>query len=128
MSVRIAKPEDAATYTSWLFNSIDVNLLSDLEVYKYPTCQTLVVERKEQPLLMNSFHAVFVMEALAPKPGLTPLREAWALNELFEEIKAKARAAGVKEIMFGCKDERLGDFIKDRGFERLNFPVYRYKL
>jgi hypothetical protein len=53
-----------------------------------------VVEHKEQPLLMNSFHAVLVMEALAPRPGLTPLREAWALNELFEKIKEKATAAG----------------------------------
>ena len=68
------------------------------------------------------------MEALAPKPGLTPLREAWALNELFEKVKEAARAAGVKEIMFGCKDTRLAEFIKERGFEQLSFPVFRFKL
>lgn len=125
--VRNVKPEDAATCASWLKEAENINLV-DRGVYEYPTTQTLVVEHKEQPLLMNSFHAVLVMEALAPRPGLTPLREAWALNELFEKIKEKARAAGVKEIMFGCKDERLEKFIKERGFEKLSFPVFRYKL
>jgi len=125
--VRNAKPEDAATYASWLKDATHINLV-DHGVYGYPTTQTLVVEHKEQPQLINSFHAVIVMEALAPRPGLSALREAWALNELFEKIKEKARAAGVKEIMFGCKDKRLEKFIKERGFEKLSFPVFRYKL
>lgn len=127
MSVRNTKPEDAATYAGWLKEAEHINLV-DRGVYEYPTCQTLVVEHKEQPLLINSFHAVLVMEALAPKPGITPLREAWALNELFEKIKEIARAAGVKEIMFGCKDEGLEKFIEERGFEKLSFPVFRFKL
>lgn len=127
MSIRNAQPEDAAIYASWLQEAESINLV-DRGVYEYPTTQTLVVEHKEQPLLMNSFHAVLVMEALAPRPGLTPLREAWALNELFEKIKEKAKAVGVKEIMFGCKDQRLEDFIKERGFQKLSFPVFRYKL
>lgn len=127
MSVRNAKPEDAATYANWLEEAEHINLV-DRGVYEYPTTNTLVVEHKEQPLLINSFHAVLVMEALAPKPGITPLREAWALNELFEKIKETARRLGVKEIMFGCKDERLEKFIRERGFEKLNFPVFRFKL
>lgn len=127
MSVRNANPEDAATYAGWLQSAEGINLV-DRDVYKYPTCQTLVVEHKQEPQLMNSFHAVLVMEALAPKPEITPMREAWALNELFERIKQIAREVGVKEIMFGCKDERLGKFIESRGFERLNFPVFRFKL
>jgi N-acetylglutamate synthase-like GNAT family acetyltransferase len=127
MGIRNAKPEDAATCAGWLREAENINLV-DRGVYEYPTCQTLVVERKEQPVLINSFHAVLVMEALAPKPGISPMREAWALNELFEEIKAKARSVGVKEIMFGCKDERLEEFIKERGFEKLSFPVFRFKL
>lgn len=127
MIVRPAQPEDAATYAGWLQEAEDVNLVDRL-VYEYPTCQTLVVERDGEPQLINSFHAVLVMEALAPKPGITPLQEARALNELFEEVKRVARAVGVKEIMFGCKDERLGKFIEGRGFERLKFPCYRFKL
>lgn len=127
MSVRNANPEDAATYAGWLQESEHINLV-DRGVYEYPTCNTLVVEHKEQPVLINSFHAVLVMEALAPKPGLPPLREAWALNELFERIKEIGRRLGIKEIMFGCKDERLEKFIEERGFEKLSFPFFRFKL
>jgi len=127
MSIRHAQPEDAAQYADWLQKTEHVNLV-DRGVYEYPTCQTLVVERHDEPQLINSFHAVLVMEALAPRPGISPLQEALALNELFDKIKDVARAAGIKEIVFGCKDETLGKFIEGRGFERLNFPVFRYKL
>lgn len=125
--IRPAQFEDAVTYAAWLKEAEDINLV-DREVYTYPTCQTLVVEKNNEPQLMNSFHAVLVMEALAPKPGLTPLQEARALNELFEKIKNIAREAGIKEIMFGCKDEQLGKFIEGRDFERLPFPVFRFKI
>lgn len=128
MSVRPAKPEDAVTYAEWLKASETINLV-DRKVYEYPTCHTLVVvDKNDQPQLMNSFHAVLVMEALAPKPNLPPLQEARALNELFKKVKEAAEAAGIKEIIFGCKDERLAKFIEGRGFERLSFPVFRFKL
>jgi hypothetical protein len=126
--IRDAQPTDSENYTKWLFAASDKNLL-DLEVYKYPTCNTVVVENKAgEPVLMNSAHLVLVMEALAPRPGVTPLQEARALKELFEAMKAVARKSGVREILFGCKDESLAGFIKDRGFEKINFPVFRYKV
>lgn len=125
--IRNAEEKDAVTYAEWLGNASDINLV-DRGVYLYPTAQHLVVERDGEPQLMNSQHAVLVMEALAPKPGITPMQEARALNELFEKVKEMARAAGIKEIMFGCKDERLAKFIERRGFERLSFPVFRFKV
>jgi hypothetical protein len=128
MSVRAAEPRDAAEYAKRLYAGRDINLLADEDVYKYPTLQTLVVEREGRNELMNSFHAVLVMECLAPREGITPLQEARALNELFEKIKQTAAEVGIKEIMFGCKDERLGKFIEGRDFERINFPVFRYKV
>lgn len=126
MTIRQAQAEDAEMYAAWLDNTKD-NLL-DKDVYQYPTLQTLVVEKEGKPDLINSFHAVLVMEALAPRPGITPLQEARALNELFEKVKEVARGAGIKEVMFMCKDERLQQFIERRGFERLNHPCYRFKV
>lgn len=125
--IRAAEEKDAITYADWLAKASDINLV-DRKVYFYPTAQHLVVERDGEPQLMNSVHAVLVMEALAPKPGITPMQEARALNELFEKVKEMARAAGVREILFGCKDETLIRFIERRGFERLSFPVFRFKL
>lgn len=125
--IRPAEEKDAAPYADWLTKASDINLV-DRGVYSYPTAQHLVVERNGEPQLMNTLQAVLVMEALAPKPGITPMQEARALNELFEKVKEVARAAGIKEIMFGCRDERLAKFIERRGFERLNFPCFRFKV
>lgn len=136
--IRPAEENDAVTYAEWLGEASDINLV-DRSVYTYPTAQHLVVtDREGTPQLMNSIHAVIVMEALAPRPGITPMQEARALDELFEKIKQVAREAGIREVMFGCKDERLEKFLlekekknknrKKKGFERLNFPVFRVKL
>lgn len=125
--IRPAEEKDAATYADWLAKASDINLV-DRGVYSYPTAQHLVVERDGEPQLMNTLQAVLVMEALAPRPGITPMQEARALNELFEKVKEVARAAGIREIMFGCKDERLAKFIERRGFARLNFPCFRFKI
>ena len=126
--IRDAEPKDAENYSNWLAASSDINLV-DYGVYKYPTCLTAVVEDKEgAPALMNSAHLVLVMEALAPRPGLSPLQEARALKELFEAMKRVAKATGVREILFGCKDERVHKFIEGRGFQKLDFPVFRFKV
>lgn len=135
--IRPAEEKDAVTYAEWLTKAGDINLC-DRDVYEYPTTQHLVVERNNEPQLMNSVHAVLVMEALAPRPGITPMQEARALDELFAKVKEVARAAGIKEVMFGCKDERLEKFLlekekknksrKKKGFERLTFPVFRVKI
>lgn len=127
VTVRPAELRDASNYTKWLEAASDINLV-DTAVYSYPTCNTLTVETAGEPVLMNSFHLVLMMEALAPKPGISPLTEARALKELFDGIKRLAAASGVKEIFFGCKDERLIKFIEGRDFERLNYPVFRFKI
>jgi hypothetical protein len=87
-----------------------------------------VVDKEGEPALMNSFQACIVMEALAPKPGISNRDEAMALKELFEGIRLIAEATGVKEVLFGCKDESLNQFVERHGFERLSFPVFRFKL
>lgn len=120
-------------YSDWLTKASDINLV-DEGVYKYPTCNTLVVEKRGQPVLVNSFHLVLMMEALAPKPGISKLTEAAALNSLFDEVKCVAEVSGVKEIWFGCKDERLRKFLisgdgKPRyGIEQVPFPMFRRRL
>jgi hypothetical protein len=130
MNVRGAGPEDAQTYADWL-QSTPSNLY-DPAVYKYPTTTTLAVEHKDSVVLLNSFHGVLVMEAIAHKPGLSPLRKAAALNHLFNKIKEVAATLGIKEIWFGCKDASLDEFLMDEdhayGFEKLKYPVYRFKL
>lgn len=127
ITVRAAEPGDAPLYADWLTAASDINLV-DQAVYSYPTCNTVVVEKEGEPVLMNSFQLCLVMEALAPKPGLSPMDEARALKKLFDGIKAVAEASGIKEVLFGCKDPRVDKFVTGRGFQKLPFPIYRTKL
>ena len=127
VTVRDAEPRDADTYAEWLEAAGDINMM-DPAVYTYPTCHTLTVEKDGKPVLMNSYQLCLVMEALAPKPGITPMNEARALNALFDGIKKIAQDQGIKEVLFGCKDPRVDAFVTRHGFEKLSFPVYRIKL
>ena len=127
VTVRDAEPRDADNYADWLEAASDINLV-DKNVYSYPTCHTLTVEKDGDPVLMNSFQSCLVMEALAPKPWISPMTEARALKALFDGIKQIAESQGVKEVLFGCKDPRVDTFVTRHGFEKLTFPVYRIKL
>jgi hypothetical protein len=123
-TTRAAQPHDSKNYSDWLKAASDINLV-DTKVYSYPTCNTVVVEQDGEPVLMNSFHAVLVMEALAPKPGLSPKDEALALRELYATVQRIADATGVREVWFMCADERLHKFIERRGFEKVNTAMFR---
>lgn len=123
-SIRTAEPSDAQTYMEWLKDASDINLV-DTEVYKYPTCNTVMVDKGSEPVLGNSFHLVMMLEALAPKPGIDPKDEARALRKLYEGVRNLARATGVREVWFTCVDERLHKFVEKKGFERVNTPVFR---
>lgn len=126
-SVRPAEPKDSQNYMDWLKAASDINLV-DTGVYSYPTCNTIVVEKNGEPVLMNSFHAVLVMEALAPKPGLSPRDEAAALLALYEGIMNIAKETGPREIWLACVDERVQKFIEGRGFKRFHAPMFRMLL
>ncbi len=126
-TVRLAELKDAAIYAEWLQAASDINLV-DPAVYSYPTCNTLVVEKYGNPDLFNSFHLVINLEALAPRPGITPLQEARALNAMFDKVKEIAAASGVKEIRFTCSDPRLEKFILNRGFKKVTVPSFVFKV
>lgn len=126
-SVRSAKAGDERNYADWLLASADINLM-DAGVYRYPTCNTAVIEKDGQPVLMNSVHLVLVQEALAPKPGLPAMDEARALKELHYAVKALAEKSGVREVWWECKDERVINFAVRHGYELLKHPVIRWKV
>lgn len=126
-TVRPAVPEDAQNYSEWLQASAHINLM-DKAVYTEPTLNTVVAELDGKPALMTSFRLVLCVEALAPKPGLTPKQEALALREMWAGIVRVAEASGIKEIVFQCVDQRLIRFIEKRGFTKIATDVFRYKV
>lgn len=126
-TVRIAEAKDAQNYFDWLKASSHLNLV-ETEVYSEPTCNTVVVEQDESPVLMTSFRLVMCVEALAPKPELSPKDEALALREMWAGIRKIADKSGIREIVFQCADQRLHKFIEKRGFKVINTPIFKMKV
>jgi hypothetical protein len=124
---RSAQPGDEQKYYDWLLAASDKNLV-ETAVYSEPTCNTVVVEADGEPVLMNSFRLVLVMEALAPKPGIGPKDEARALLELYANIRRVAEASGIKEVLFQCVDPTLEKFIERKGFTKITTPVFKMKV
>ena len=128
MRVRSATPADAQTYADWLTGNAPLGQ-PDYETVTYPTANTTVVETEDgEPVLFNTAHLVLVQESLAPKPGLSRLNGARAINELHETLKKLAAATGVREIWFECTDPRIEKLALKRGFTRVANPVLKYKI
>jgi hypothetical protein len=123
-SMRPAEPKDAKNYAEWLAAASKINLV-DPQVYRYPAINTVVVEKEDEPVLMTSFHPVIMIEALAPKPGVSSSDEGRALYKLYEGLRNLAKASGVAEIWFTCNDPSLIQFIERKGFKLIKTPVYK---
>jgi hypothetical protein len=124
---RTAEPKDANNYVEWLKAASDKNLF-EADAYSDPTCNTLVVEADGEPVLMNSFRLVLVMEALAPKPGADSRDAARALRELYNNVRNIAQVTGIREVLFQCVDPDLERFILRKGFTRVSTPVFKMKI
>lgn len=118
---------EGLTYIEWLKAASDVNLV-DWKTLEYPSALHLTVTAGEEPVLMTTVHPILVVEALAPKPGLTPRQEAGALLKFFEGVRNLANAKGISELWFQCEDPTLEKFILGRGFVKSSPALYKMRL
>jgi len=130
--VRFAEERDAERFDAWVKLAQEINLF-DAAVMKYPTTKTLVAEIPEngQPadeLLYMPYQTALMMESLAPKPGIEPINQALALREITKAMALLASQAGIKELYFGCKDERVVKFAEAHGWEVLQWKMLRMKV
>lgn len=115
--VRFAEPKDDAEFTAWVKAAQDINLF-DPKVMTYPTTRTLVAHNGES-LVYMPVQTTLTMESLAPRPGIAPIDEAIALREITKAVALLASQAGVREVYFPCKDERVVKFATNHGYEEL---------
>lgn len=131
-TVTLATDQDAEKASAFMCNTPD-NLL-DPDVVQYPSLRTLKVEIAGEPVLFAPFHPVFCVESLAHKPNIRPRENAYALRKLQDALDELAKAYGIKEIYWMCKDKTLIDFVcpKDNpskyGYEVVPFAVLRKKV
>ena len=127
LTVRAAEPKDSETYAAWLAKDRDINLVDPL-VYNYPTCNTLAVEQDGEVAAMQSFHAVLMVEALAPKPGLTAKQTARATKKLFDTIEEIARISGIREVWFASEYPPMQRMVQRHGCQEVPYKVYRKRV
>lgn len=124
--VSLASPEDAAQASEWLLNTPD-NLL-DPAVISYPNLRTLKVEVDGESVLYVPFHPVFCLESLGVKPGVSPRKLAYALRKAQDALEELAKAYGISEIMWACKDPSTINFSRRHGYSPMPGEVLRKKV
>lgn len=127
ITVRPAEPSDAHSFFEYTLASLDINL-ADADSLTAPTFTVLAADSEEGPEMYMPYQLTMTLDALAPKPGLDPRKEAICLKRLMEYAVDTCNKIGVSEINFMCCDKRVIEFAEAHGFEVLIHPVLRLKV
>ena len=127
--VRDAKSnDDIRNCSEWAARIAKINLL-DTGVFSYPATRVLCAyQHGGEPQLYMPVQSVYMLDALAPRPGSEGIIEAQALKALVADLVSTAHRTGVGEIYFPCRDERVIKFGEHNGFERFDYPMLRMKV
>lgn len=132
MSIRLAEPKDAENYSKWLKADLPISH-ADPNAALAAQAFTAVVEQEGEPILMQTAKPVLMLEAIAPKTGITPVESARAIREMFDGMKRVAKAHGFDEIYFSSDFPPFKKMVekkshKKHGIEKVNLTVYRVKV
>lgn len=109
------------------FDSVKSISCLDPDVFSYPCTQILVAE-SDKPIMFLPVQTCFVLEALGPTVEATDMEIASALKQLTATIHWEAGKAGMGEALFFCKHEMTQKFAESHGWEKIDMPVYRWKV
>ncbi len=125
--VRPFEKRDVETFTEWATRVVDKHLL-DMDVLTYPETAVLVAH-DSTPLMYLPIQQTAMLESVVPRPNLTPLQSAEALQQLIKGavLLLKARG-GIHELYFVCQDPELEKFAKRHGFQEVPGVTLRLKL
>ena len=110
--------QDQRTFTDWVWKARDINCF-DPDVLSYPRTVMLTADDEQGPVLYLPAQPVLMLESLAPKPELSPRKEALALYKLGQLLEQVSADTGIKETYFLCKDARVTELCARHGFEKM---------
>src|SRR5690242_13566518 len=100
----------------------------DPEVPMYPTTVTWCGFDKDGQVAFLPVQLAYVMESFAPRPGLSPRRQAEALKEFTQNLITQAHLNGVRELYFLGSNPETNEYAENYIFEEVPYKVYRAKL
>ena len=120
--------KDQDTFADWVWQARAINKFEP-DVLSYPRTVMLTADDESGPVLYLPVQPVLMLESLAPKPGVSPRKEALALWRMGEMLEQVSRDTGMREQYFICKDDRVADICADHGFEELKgYRLLRKKI
>ena len=109
---------DTKNFIDWVWQARIINCF-DPDVLKYPRTIMATAEEQEAALLYIPVQPVLMFESIAPKPGISPRKEALALWKIGQMLEDVSKMTGFQEQYFLCKDDRVADICAEHGFTEL---------
>jgi hypothetical protein len=114
IQVRLARPEESVKAVEWL-NSTEKNLF-DPSVLSYQSTMTLCAENG-QPNFFIPVQLCFFLESIGKRPDIRKREMAYSLVKFLKSIREMAKAWGIGETYFFCKDATINEQAAHFGFE-----------
>lgn len=119
--------EELPEVFEWLKRIADRNLI-DWDVLTYPATSLLKATDGEKNVLHVPVQSVYMVESLGISPDASPLEMAKALSGVFGIVRWESKRAGQGEVYFLCRDEETVRFAEHHEMERVNIPLFRFKV
>lgn len=124
--VRPAIAEDTQKFVDWSLENLNNGF--DPEVAKFPTTITFAAYDKTGVLAYQPVQQVFMLEALATRPGEDKRKIAMCMKEFTQAVVTQAHIKGVGEVYFLGTDDGTDAMATNHTFEELPYKIYRMKV
>ena len=111
-------PEDQQNFAEWVWRSRALNMF-DPDSIDQRFSAMCVAGSEKNPMVYIPLQPVFVYDAIAAKPGITPREEALCLWRIGQAVDEKMAETGIGETWFICRDDRVSDICLRHGFEEI---------
>ena len=126
--VRPIRETEARQFLDWSIANKDKSAF-DPAVASYPSTLVPVAYDSDGPVAYMPIQRPFVLESLAPRPGLTDGQTASVLKEIFQFAVTKAHEQGAGEILFFATDDETVKFAeRHKVFSYVPYRAYRVKI
>ena len=130
-TVRLARAEDAASFSKWALENTAIPT-SDLEEFgKHPTAVTIVVEIDGKPVFYFPVYAIIKLGFLGFNPEADSRERLAALARGMEALKDFARGFGISEVQFtstAAKDYPMLRWCRKHGFLPVDKQHFRLEV